>query len=625
MGPTASDPDQKDCIECHEAPLDYPPALVTFMFWVILLTAVVDLIGNCMVILAVIKNKKLRNSGNIFVVSLSLADALVALYPYPVMLHTISMGGWNLSQLQCKIVGFITGVSVVGSVFNIMAIAINRYCYICHSLQYERIFSVRNSCIYLVVTWVMTVLAILPNMYIGTIEYDPHTFTCIFNYLSNPVFTVTIVCIHFVLPLIIVAFCYVRIWAKVRAARDAAVQNPDNQFADVRNFLTMFVIFLLFAVCWGPINALMVFVALSPKGMTSKIPHWLYLAAYLLAYLNSCVNAVIYGLLNENFRREYWAIFHAIRHPILFFSGLITDIREMHEARVLTRARVRARDQAREEARQQARQQVREQEPARGCPVVEGILRSTRNVPLPGLAAPDPAERASGPSKVHSRPAASAYRKAAASHHKSVPSHSKAASGHSKSIAGHSKSSSGYPKSATVYPKPASVHFKSDSVHLKPTSVHFKAASHHSKPICKPATEHHGSASSRSTFSRVTSHPKHTTEHGKPGTSHAASTSMDCLDAATTCHLMPTVVVDPDLPKSHCPMIIATEPLERHITDLLEPASSPTTVSPKPAVHRQEPATAAEFPHPRATTAGRKDPPKCVLTDGDEDSDEIAV
>ncbi|XP_063135829.1 melatonin-related receptor isoform X1 [Rattus norvegicus] len=232
MGPTKAIPTPFGCISCKLPKPDYPPALIIFVFCAMVITVVVDLIGNSMVILAVTKNKKLRNSGNIFVASLSVADMLVAIYPYPLMLYTMSVGGWDLSQLQCQMVGLVTGLSVVGSIFNITAIAINRYCYICHSLQYKRIFSLRNTCIYLVVTWVMTVLAVLPNVYIGTIEYDPRTYTCIFNYVNNPAFTVTIVCIHFVLPLIIVGYCYTKIWIKVLAARDPAGQNPDNQFAE---------------------------------------------------------------------------------------------------------------------------------------------------------------------------------------------------------------------------------------------------------------------------------------------------------------------------------------------------------------------------------------------------------
>ncbi|XP_053436404.1 melatonin-related receptor [Nycticebus coucang] len=618
MEPTLVVPTSSSCIGCKGSQPDYPPALITFMFCAMVVTVVVDLIGNLMVILAVMKNKKLRNSGNIFVVSLSAADMLVAVYPYPLMLHAMSVGGWDLGHFQCQMVGFITGLTVVGSIFNIMAIAINRYCYICHSLQYERIFSMRSTCIYLVVTWIMTVLAVLPNMYIGVIEYDPRTYTCVFNYLDNSVFAVTIVCIHFVLPLLIVGFCYMKIWMKVLAARAPAGQNPDNQLAEVRNFLTMFVIFLLFAVCWCPINVLTVLVAVGPKEMASKIPNWLYLAAYFIAYFNSCLNAVIYGLLNDNFRREYWTIFHALRHPILFVSGLITDILETREARALARARARAYDLAREQAREQDR--------ASACPVEE-IPTNVRNVPLPGDAAaglPEPASGLPEPASSHPEPASglpkpasghpkphsrSAYRKPASSHHKSAFSHSKPASGH--------------PKSGTVYPKPVSVHFKADSIHFKPASVHFKGDSVHFKAASshpKPVIGHHVSASShsKSAFSSATSHRKPTAGYTKPTASHPKPTTADYPqpaiaghpEAATTSPPGPAAASHPELSTSYCPEISVTSDPEPDIADLPEPDAMidlpvPTTI----------------------VTSAASDYREVVVIDFDveDDSDEMAV
>lgn len=63
MEPTKAVPTPFGCIGCKLPKPDYPPALITFMFCTMLITVVVDLIGNSMVIFAVIKNKKLRNSG----------------------------------------------------------------------------------------------------------------------------------------------------------------------------------------------------------------------------------------------------------------------------------------------------------------------------------------------------------------------------------------------------------------------------------------------------------------------------------------------------------------------------------------------------------------------------------
>ncbi|XP_059106029.1 melatonin-related receptor [Peromyscus eremicus] len=580
MGPTKAVPTPFGCIGCKLPKPDYPLALITFMFCAMVITVVLDLIGNSMVLLAVTKNKKLQNSGNIFVASLSMADMLVAIYPYPMMLYAMSVGGWDLSQLQCQIVGLVSGLSVVGSIFNITAIAINRYCYICHSLQYKRIFSLRNTYIYLVITWVMTVLAVLPNMYIGTTEYDPRTYSCIFNYANNPVVTVTIVCIHFILPLIIVGYCYTKIWIKVLAAHDPAGQNPDNQFAEVRNFLTMFVIFLLFAVCWCPINVLTVLVAVSPKDMAGKIPNWLYLAAYSIAYFNSCLNAVIYGILNESFRQEYWTIFHALRHPILFISHLITDIRETRETRALTCAHVCAHVHAHDQAR--------EQERARTCLAVEGTSRNVRNVLLPGDAAAAHSDRVS----VHFKPQTrytSAYRKPASIHHKSL---------------------SGHPKSASVYPKPASsVHFKPALVHLKPTSVHFKGDSVHFRAASKLVTSHCISAGSSP------NHPTSTAGYIKPATSHPATTTVDYLEPATTSHSVLTAVDLPEISASHC--------LEMTTIGHFKPASSLPVVFPELA------ATSATPPDPTVIPIATDDYRKVLLIDDDSDdsdcSDEMAV
>ena len=83
-----------------------------------------------------------------FVVSLAVADLLVAVYPYPLALASIVNNGWSLSSLHCQLSGFLMGLSVIGSVFNITGIAINRYCCICHSLRYDKLYSGTNSLCY---------------------------------------------------------------------------------------------------------------------------------------------------------------------------------------------------------------------------------------------------------------------------------------------------------------------------------------------------------------------------------------------------------------------------------------------------------------------------------------------
>ncbi|XP_029815045.1 melatonin receptor type 1C [Manacus vitellinus] len=261
------------------------------------------------------------NSGNIFVVSLSVADLVVAVYPYPLILSAIFHNGWTMGNVHCQISGFLMGLSVIGSIFNITAIAINRYCYICHSLRYDKLFNLKNTCCYLCLTWILTVVAIVPNFFVGSLQYDPRIYSCTFAQTVSTSYTITVVVVHFIVPLSVVTFCYLRIWILVIQVKHRVRQDCKQKLraADIRNFLTMFVVFVLFAVCWGPLNFIGLAVSINPSKVQPHIPEWLFVLSYFMAYFNSCLNAVIYGLLNQNFRKEYKRILLTLWTPRLLF------------------------------------------------------------------------------------------------------------------------------------------------------------------------------------------------------------------------------------------------------------------------------------------------------------------
>ncbi|XP_064422988.1 melatonin receptor type 1A-like [Latimeria chalumnae] len=285
------------------------PWVVTTLATVLITTIVVDILGNLLVIISVCKNKKLRKAGNVFVISLAIADLLVAIYPYPLVLMAIFHNGWSLGSIHCQISGFLMGLSVIGSIFNITGIAINRYCYICHSFKYEKLFSNKNTFCYVILVWVLTFVAIVPNLFVESLQYDPRVYSCTFAQSVSSLYTITVVVVHFILPISIVTYCYLRIWILVIQVRRRVKpeSRPKIKPHDFRNFLTMFVVFVLFAFCWAPLNFIGLAVAVNPS-LGASIPEWLFILSYFMAYFNSCLNAVIYGVLNHNFRKEYRTI-----------------------------------------------------------------------------------------------------------------------------------------------------------------------------------------------------------------------------------------------------------------------------------------------------------------------------
>ncbi|XP_012684711.2 melatonin receptor type 1A-A [Clupea harengus] len=314
----------------HEVTLGRPAWVPTTLGGVLIFTIIVDILGNLLVIISVCRNKKLRNAGNIFVVSLAVADLVVAVYPYPLVLVSIFHNGWNLGFYHCQISGFLMGLSVIGSIFNIMGIAINRYCYICHSLKYDKLYSDKNSLCYVLLIWLLTVLAIVPNFYVGSLQYDPRVYSCTFAQSASSAYTIAVVFFHFLLPIMIVSYCYLRIWILVIQVRRRVKPEfrPKLTPHDIRNFITMFVVFVLFAVCWAPLNFIGLAVALNPALVAPLIPEWFFVSSYFMAYFNSCLNAIVYGLLNQNFRREYKKIIVSLCTARMFFSESSNDAGE---------------------------------------------------------------------------------------------------------------------------------------------------------------------------------------------------------------------------------------------------------------------------------------------------------
>uniref|UniRef100_A0A8C7AC41 Melatonin receptor 1B n=1 Tax=Neovison vison TaxID=452646 RepID=A0A8C7AC41_NEOVI len=276
-----------------------PPWVAPTLSAVLIITTAGDVVGNLLVILSVLRNRKLRNAGNSFLVSLASADLAAALYPYPLILAAIFQDGWALGEAHCKASAFVMGLSAIGSIFSITAIALNRYCHICHSVVYHQICR----------SW--------HTFFAGSLAYDLRIHCCPFIQTASARYTMAVVVVHFLLPVAVMSFCYLRIWVLVLQARRRAKPEtkPRLKPGDVQSFLTMFVVFVVFAICWAPLNGIGLAVAIKPEAIAPRVPEGLFVASYFLAYFNSCLNAVVYGLLNQNFRREYRRIVSALWNP----------------------------------------------------------------------------------------------------------------------------------------------------------------------------------------------------------------------------------------------------------------------------------------------------------------------
>ncbi|KAK5847634.1 hypothetical protein PBY51_016745 [Eleginops maclovinus] len=135
-----------------EVPYAFQPHLKDLYIATELIIAVLAIIGNFLVCLAVSWNKKLHTVTNYFLVSLAVADTLVGLVAIPCALLT-DLGQPHHNLPLCLVMLSSLMVLTQSSILSLLAVAAERYLAILLPFQYQRIMSPRNAQLALLLTW----------------------------------------------------------------------------------------------------------------------------------------------------------------------------------------------------------------------------------------------------------------------------------------------------------------------------------------------------------------------------------------------------------------------------------------------------------------------------------------
>ncbi|XP_054480099.1 adenosine receptor A1-like [Anoplopoma fimbria] len=170
-----------------EMPYRYQPHMKGLYIATELIIAVLAIIGNFLVCLAVTRNKKLRTVTNYFLVSLAVADILVGLVAIPCAVLT-DLGRPHHNLPLCLVLISILMVLTQSSILSLLAVAAERYMAILLPFQYQRVMSPRNAQLALLVTWVLGAISgsvPLMDWKRQPADFDYCIFTCVvdMNYM----------------------------------------------------------------------------------------------------------------------------------------------------------------------------------------------------------------------------------------------------------------------------------------------------------------------------------------------------------------------------------------------------------------------------------------------------------
>ncbi|KAI8521853.1 Neuropeptide FF receptor 2 [Branchiostoma belcheri] len=207
---------------------------------------------------------------------------------------------WPFGGVICKLSPFMQGVSIGASIFTLVAIAADRYLAVVHVPQGK--ISGRQAALSIAAIWLLAAAINIPQAVV--LEVAPHDFgdgvtvsACQEEWPSmnhRRAYTIMFFLLLFVVPISVIAYMYVQVANNIWY-RPVATSVP-RKLAGTYRLLARQELYECKNV-WFRIRRLgdrlhaeVVFVYLYP------IAHW-------LAYFNSCMNPVVYGYYNKNFRR----------------------------------------------------------------------------------------------------------------------------------------------------------------------------------------------------------------------------------------------------------------------------------------------------------------------------------
>ncbi|XP_047112087.1 octopamine receptor beta-1R-like [Schistocerca piceifrons] len=181
---------------------------------------VAALFGNLLVIVSVMRHRKLRVLTNYFVVSLALADMLVALCAMCFNASVeLTAGTWLFGYFMCDVWNSLDVYFSTASILHLCCISVDRYYAIVRPLDYPRIMTPARLAAMLAVVWCSPALVSFVPIFLGWYTTDEHLEfrrrhpdRCAFT--VNKAYAVVSSSVSFWVPGVIMIFMYYRIYVE---------------------------------------------------------------------------------------------------------------------------------------------------------------------------------------------------------------------------------------------------------------------------------------------------------------------------------------------------------------------------------------------------------------------------
>ncbi|KAM3843424.1 rhodopsin [Vipera latastei] len=293
------------------SPFEYPQyyladpwkysALSAYMFLLILLGLPI----NFLTLYVTIQHKKLRTPLNYILLNLAVSNLFMVLVGFPTTMYTSMNGYFVFGTVGCNVEGFFATFGGEMGLWSLVVLAVERYVVVCKPMSNFR-FTENHAIMGLALTWIMALSCAGPPL-IGWSRYIPEGMQCscgVDYYTPTPEvynesFVIYMFLVHFIIPLMVIFFCYGRLLCTVKEAAAQQQESATTQKAEKEVTRMVIIMVIAFLVCWVP-YASVAFYIFTHQGSDFG-PVFMTVPAFF-AKSSAIYNPVIYIVMNKQFR-----------------------------------------------------------------------------------------------------------------------------------------------------------------------------------------------------------------------------------------------------------------------------------------------------------------------------------
>lgn len=261
------------------------------------------LIGNIIVLVVLLSNRKKMTVTKFLMCNLAFADFLMGVYLLLLAAIDIhSLGeyfnfaiAWQ-NEGGCQTAGFLTVFSSELSVFTLTVITMERWYAISHAIHLTKRLKLRQSCVVMAVGWLYAVvMALLPLVGINGYGNVSVCLPMDVTKTGDVVYVISLLVLNG-LAFIVICMCYINMYCRVRGNDSTLSQSSDTRIA--KRMATL--IFTNF-ICWAPIAFFGITAAAGWPLIDVSNSKILLVFFYPL---NSCANPYLYVIITKQFRKD---------------------------------------------------------------------------------------------------------------------------------------------------------------------------------------------------------------------------------------------------------------------------------------------------------------------------------